>query len=194
MKERINAIELLVFMLQNVDGDPFLILADILKPIIYQSIKQRYIRGFDREDFLQEANKVFVESINKYKFEEEMKFPQYFSMQLENHLNMLIRKETALKRRSIKEATSYDELNELRKMKFHSTSGSNVSPEESAIVQETLHEYISDLSSFEKEVFFFYIADVSYEEIARRLNCEKEKAQSAMYRCGVKLKKIIKGM
>lgn len=192
MEEKINSSELLVFMLKNVDGDPFILLADICKPIVIRAIKRRYIRGFDNDDFWQEANQVLVESIAKYRFEEDMKFLQYYSMQLENHLNMLVRKETALKRRSIKEATSYDALSDLKSVHFHSASGYDATPEETAIVKETLDEYMQDLSNFEKEVFFFYIGDIPYSEIAEILKCDRDKVQNAIYRCGVKLKKLIR--
>lgn len=180
----INITELLIFMLKTIKGDPFTLLVEICRPVMLNAINNRYIRGYDREDFFQEAKEVLVEAVKKYKFDTDLRFLQYYSMCLETHLNILVRKDSALKRRSIKEASSLDELFERTGVDYSLGKDYDMNPENTAIANETFGKYISDLSTFEKEVFYRYLADLSYEEIAEQLNSTKTKVQNAFYRCG----------
>jgi len=48
-----------------------------------------------------------------------------------------------------------------------------------------------DLSSFEKQAFYHYLTDLSYEEIAKQMSCDKSKVQNAIYRCGMKFRRLV---
>lgn len=191
MSTNINITELLVFMLKEFNEDPFTLLLKTCKPVMMNAINNRYIRGYDREDFFQEAKEVLVEAVKKYKFDTDLRFLQYYSMCLETHLNILVRKESAVKRRSIKEASSLDEFYEKTGVDSFLDKSYDMNPENTAIANETFGEYILDLSTFEKEVFYNYLADLSYEEIAEKLDSTKTKVQNAFYRCGMKFRRLM---
>lgn len=186
-----NITELLIFMLKTIEGDPFNLLVESCRPVMLNAINKRFIRGYDREDFFQEAKEVLVETVKKYKFDTDLRFLQYYSMCLETHLDNLVRKESALKRRSIKEASSLDEFYEKTGIDYSTGNGYDMNPENKAIANETFGEYLLDLSTFEKEVFYHYLTDLSYEEIAEQLNSTKTKVQNAFYRCGMKFRRLV---
>jgi len=191
VSKTVNLSELIVFMLQKVNGDPFALLIDLCKPVMINAIESRYIRGYDRDDFFQEAKEVLVKAVEKYKFGTDLRFMQYYSMCLETHLNMLVRSESAIKRRSIKEASSLDEYQERTGVEYNLYGGYGTDPESKAIANETFSEYILDLSSFEKQAFYHYLTDLSYEEIAKQMSCDKSKVQNAIYRCGMKFRRLV---
>jgi len=186
-----NISEMLVFMLQKVDGDPFAALIELCKPVIYNSIENRYIRGFDRDDFFQEAKEVLVKAVSTYRFDTDLRFIQYFNVCLENHLNMLVRKETAFKRKSSKEASSLDELREKAGYEINYGQRYEMTPELKIIARETMNEGVVALSDFEKRAFFHYLTNLSYDDIAKQLDCDREKVQNAIYRCGMKFRSLV---
>lgn len=191
MHSSFNTTEFLVFMLKNFEGDPFQSLTKLCMPVIINSIENRYIRGFDRDDFLQEAKIALVNAVKSYKFETDLRFVQYYSLCLENHLNMLIRKDNAKKRLATKESTSLEEMYEANGYETSSKPSTN-NPEQSLIAKETYKNYLFDLSDFERRAFVHYLMNTPYDKIAEILECEKAQVQNAIYRCSKKLKDLVK--
>lgn len=182
--------ELIVLVLKSVDGDIFESLIDSCKPIIYKSINNRYIAGYDKEDLFQEASMVLMKSIQTYRFETDMRFQQYFGRCLTNHLNSLGRKSIATKRKSMNEAISMEYMTEVSGVEpTQSTRAAYfLNPEEETIAQEAYREYTSILSEFENEVFMLYLTNHSFDTIAKLLGTDTSKVKSAIYRCSKKLK------
>lgn len=186
--KKLNIGELLVFVIQQVNGDPFEALLKYCEPVVLNAMKNRYIRGYDRDDFMQEAREVLIKAVKNYKFDTDLRFLQYFSMCLESHYNGLLRKDTALKRRSMKWAYSISEIDEGQQLK---PGGAHLNPEGVLIAKEMLNDYLIGLSAFEREVFTYYLSDFSYEQIARKMNCNVDKAKAGVYRCSRKFKKLM---
>lgn len=184
--------DLLVLSLQTIGNHPFDELVEICKPITHGLTKRYFLPDYDREDFIQEGRSVLVSSVDNWKAEMGMPFLQYYHMQLLNHLNMLVRKNHAQKRRINLETSSLDNLIEEAGIHVQGTACATTLPEEMLILQETLDKYLVDLSPFESKVFELYCGGHSYEEISRVLSTTKEKVQNGMYRCRLKFKQTIK--
>lgn len=186
-----NLTKLIVLVLKSVDGDIYETLIDACKPIIYKAIGSRYISGYDQDDLFQEASIVLMKSIESYRFETDMRFQQYFSRCLMNHLNSLGRKSIADKRKSMNDAISMDYFTEVTGTEFSKSSRTvpYLDPADEAIAQESFKEYASKLSKFEMEVFKLYLKNHSFLNIASTLDEDVDKVKSAVYRCSNKLRK-----
>lgn len=185
-----NFPDLLVLSLQTTGHNPFDELIEICKPITHGVTKRYFLPDYDREDFLQEARCVVVSSVQNWKVEKGMPFLQYYHMQLLNHLNMLVRKNHAQKRRVNLETSSLDNLIEEAGIHVQGTACVTTLPEEMLLLQETMDRYQLDLSAFESQVFNLYLAGHSCEEISQILSTTRDKVQNAMYRCRLKFEKI----
>lgn len=189
MKQEKSIIEILILIIKYLKVDPFVHISKQLDPIKMSVISKFYIEGYDREDCMQEANKALYEAIQKYNPSSPMNFPQYYKMYLTNRFIQLLRNSQALKRKGMADAMRIENADEILKEKISSFSAS--SPEEQSILHESFDTYLSELSSFEKEVFHLSLIETSYEEIALQLNCSKDKVENALYRCKVKLKDLL---
>lgn len=184
-----NISDILVIALQTTGNNPFDELVEVCKPITYGLTKRYFLPDYEREDFLQEARTVLVSSVQKWDVEKGMPFLQYYHMQLLNHLNMLVRKKHALKRRINLDTSSLDNLIEEAGIHVQGTACATTLPEEMLLLQETMSRYRLDLSAFELEVFDLYVGGQSYEEISETLSTTREKVQNAIYRCRMKFEK-----
>lgn len=183
--------DLLVLSLQVVGMNPFDKLVEICEPITYSIIKRYFFPDYEREDFLQEARSVLVRSVSDWRMDKGMPFTQYYHMQLTNHLNMLVRKNHAQKRMVNLQTSSLDSLVEEAGIHMQGIANSATQPEEMAIAKETMENYLKELSELELAVFKLFIQGFSYEEISKALLVSGKQVQSAVYRCRVKLSKII---
>lgn len=184
-----NLADLLVLTLQTTGNNPFDELVEICKPITYGLTKRYFLPDYDREDFLQEARRVLVSSVDNWEIVKGMSFLQYYHMQLLNHLNMLVRKNYAQKRRVNLETSSLDNLIEEAGIHVQGTACVTTLPEEMLLLQETMDRYRLDLSVFEAEVFNLYLEGQSCEAISQLLSTTKVKVQNAIYRCRLKFEK-----
>lgn len=187
-----NAPDLLVLSLQTIGNDPFDKLIELCKPITYGVTKRYFFPDYEREDFLQEARSVLIKSVGDWKIEKGMPFLQYYHMQLSNHLNMLVRKNHAQKRRVNLETSSLDNLVEEAGIHVQGRAAKTTHPEEMTIMHETLDKYLLDLSPFESQVFDLFIKGQDYGKICDELTVPLDKVQNALYRCRVKLVNLIK--
>ncbi len=184
-----NYSDLLVLSLQTTGNNPFDELVEVCKPITYGVTKRYFLPDYDREDFLQEARAVLVSSVDNWRIEKGMPFLQYYHMQLLNHLNMLVRKNHAHKRRVNLVTSSLDNLIEEAGLQVQGKACVTTSPEEMLMLQEKLDRYLLKLSEFESEVFELYLKGQSCEEISQVLSTTEERVQNAVYRCRSKFKK-----
>lgn len=186
-----NVSDLLVLSLQTMGNDPFDKLVEICEPITYGVTKRYFFQDYEREDFLQEARSVLIKSVQDWNIEKGMPFLQYYHMQLYNHLNMLVRRNHAQKRRVNLETSSLDNLVEEAGIHVQGRAAITTHPEDMAIVSETYDKYLLGLSPFESEVFALFIKGQSYEKISHGLAVSIDKVQNALYRCRVKLANLI---
>lgn len=186
-----NLPDLLVLSIQALGTDPFAELVEVCKPITYGMTKRFFLPAYEREDFLQEGRSVLIKSVYDWKIEKGMPFLQYYQMQLLNHLNMLVRKNYAQKRRVNLEATSLDSLIEETGIHLQGVAPSTTQPEEMMLMQETLDQYIVDLSPLELEVFDLYLSGKLPKEIGKKLAQPEATIRNAIYRCRLKLANLI---
>lgn len=184
-----NLPDLIVLTLQNVGNNPFEVLVELCKPITYGVTKRFFLPDYEKEDFLQEARTVLVSSTSNWKAEKGMPFLQYYHMQLLNHLNMLVRKNYAQKRRVNLETSSLDNLIEEAGIHVQGTACVTTLPEEVLALKEMYERYQLDLSPLEAKVFDLYVEGHSYEEISEILSMSKDKVQNAIYRCRLKFER-----
>lgn len=181
--------DLLVVTLQTLGNNPFEELVEICRPITYGVTKRYYLPGYEKEDFLQEARIVLVSSTQNWQRDRGMPFLQYYHMQLLNHLNMLVRKNHAQKRRINLETSSLDNLIEEAGIQVQGKACRTTHPDEMLMLQEMMGRYKMDLSPLELEVYELYMGGQSYEEISETLSLTREKVQNAFYRCRIKFDK-----
>lgn len=190
IEKEFSLTELMVLVLQSVDGDVYQALVEECKPVIYKAIGGRYIAGYDQEDLFQEANIVLLRAIENYQFGSDIRFMPYFSHCLKNHYNSLGRKSLANKRKSLNQAISMDYLAEVSGHEFFLTKlGKQFDPAEKMMAKESYQSYTSSLSKFEMDVFKLYLKNHSLDQIAQELGQDLVKVKSAVYRCNSKLKK-----
>lgn len=187
-----NLPDLLVLSLQTIGSDPFEQLVEVSNPITYGLTKRYFFQDYDQEDFLQEARSVLVKSVSKWEIEQGMPFLQYYHMQLSNHLNMLVRKNHAQKRKVNLKTSSLDSLVEEAGTHVQGKASVLTHPEEMTILHETLNEYLLELSPFESEVFDLFVEGQSREAISKKLSASIPQVRNALYRCRMKLVNLIK--
>ncbi len=187
-----NLPDLLVLSLQTIGSDPFEQLVEVSNPITYGLTKRYFFQDYDQEDFLQEARSVLVKSVSKWEIEQGMPFLQYYHMQLSNHLNMLVRKNHAQKRKVNLKTSSLDNLVEEAGAHVQGKASVMTHPEEMTILHETLNEYLLELSPFESEVFDLFVEGQSREAISKKLSASIPQVRNALYRCRMKLVNLIK--
>lgn len=186
-----NISDLIVLSLQIVGLHPFDKLVKLCEPITYSTIKKYFFPDYERDDFLQEARSVLVKSLQDWEISRGMPFTQYYHMQLNNHLNMLVRKNHAQKRVVNLHTSSLDSLVEVAGIHVQGLADSLTHPEELAIARETMGDYLLNLSKLETLVFKYYLKGYSYEEISKKLGITVGQTQSALYRCRKKLSRMI---
>lgn len=175
-------VDAIIFQIQSGDDSRFPELLKRCETILRKAIYGKFIRGYEREDLYQEACLILVESIEKYDFDRGMSFNQYVCLSLDNHFNRLIRWSNALKRKSFKDSLSLEGV--LEENGYQLVGYSNaIQPEDKAIVNETMEEYLGKLSYFERTVCLYWFLGYSYDEIAEDLNCDREQVMSAKHRC-----------
>lgn len=170
-------------------GNPiaFQVLLERCQPLIKRAISKRYIKGYDREDLYQEACVVLVEASQNYDFTKGMSFNQYACLCIDNHFQRLIRWNNAMKRKSTRDALSLDGVMEENGFQLAGPVHI-VQPEDRPIIVETIDEYITCLSSFEKKVCLNCYLGYSYDDIAIRLSCDRKKVLNAKHRCTEKFR------
>lgn len=197
MKKRVdksgeeNMPDLIVLTLQTLGMNPFDKLVELCEPITYSVIKKYFLKDYERSDFLQEARSVLVRATRDWRVTVGMSFTQYYHMQLTNHLNMLIRKKRAQKRKVNEYTESLDNLVQEAGVHIEGTSNPATQPEEVVIARETYSEYLAELSELEARVNQLFMNNTSFEGMSEKLNITNAQARSALYRCRTKLSGLI---
>ncbi|MCC5895449.1 MAG: sigma-70 family RNA polymerase sigma factor [Alkalibacterium sp.] len=179
----------LIFQIQSGDETVFPVLLERCQPLIKRAIFRRYIKGYERDDLYQEACVVIVESSQKYEFNKGMSFNQYACLCIDNHFHRLIRWNNAVKRQSIRDSLSLEGVMEDNGYQLVGPSHT-VQPEDRPIIEETINDYLTCLSPFEKDVCLNCYLGYSYDDIAELLKCSRNKVVNAKHRCTEKFRKF----
>lgn len=189
INQELKAPEVLVLLLQNDDKCPFEGLMKLCRPIVYSAIKNYYLEGYETEDLLQEGRVVLAKAVDDYQFHRNMEFLKYYQMMLMNHLNKLLRKQDAQKRKANTNAYSLEEIKENTGKPLEGLAAADTRPEDVAIVKQSYSQYIYDLSDLETLVYAGYLEKKTPEEMAEIVGCNVEQVHNALYRCKKKLNK-----
>lgn len=190
--EKLNDIEIMD-MIKKGDYSSFEVLFQRYLPVVKCTIKDLYIKGFDRDDFFQEARITFSKAIHFYDSERGLTIGNYFKLNLKHHFFTLVRKDMAQKRRISKVSESWENLLENGSSPYYTEQYiREMAFERDLEVKECLPEYIESLSEFECQVFFLHLRNADKQDIADELNCNVTQVVNALDRCKRKLKDKIK--
>ena len=183
-----NELEILVMLIQCINFDLFERLMKRCKPTISSLTNKFFLENYSRDDLIQEARRVLVIAADKYDHSKGVEFSKYYYMQLSNHFKHLLRKENAQKRIANTKTSSLDKLAESAGIHVKGTSSIMTHPEDVMLAKEAFVGYLVELSPFEKDVFLLFLSHHSPEKIAEKLGFKVKQVQTAIYRCGMKLR------
>lgn len=185
--------EQLLFLIKYGNKDPFEVLMMRYYPLVGKAIQGYYLRGYDQEDFRQEARMIFYHAVHSYDAAKGYTFGKFFQLALRNHIYSLVRKDMAQKRRMEKTATSLDGLAEKGMVPHHATEHQHApTPLDYILVNDKLSEYKDSLSPLEQKVFSAYLKKEPFEEIAEDLEVTENQVKNALDRCKRKMKDQLK--
>ncbi|MGG5314584.1 sigma-70 family RNA polymerase sigma factor [Enterococcus sp. AZ072] len=168
------------------DEEAFEKLFSAYKGVVYAMQQVYYIRIFDEDDWLQEGRLAMHDSIMNYQHGSHATFGLYFKRVLKNRIVCELRKQEAEKRRSNKNTISVEGegVGYLAQRLVY-----NEQIEERMIVREILNNLTIEYSLLEARMLDAYINDSDIAMVAKELEIDLAKAESALGRAKRKLKK-----
>ncbi|MBP2098982.1 sigma-70 family RNA polymerase sigma factor [Enterococcus rivorum] len=161
-------------------------------PLVFKMRKKYYLKGFDREDWLQEGRIIFYHSLEKYEAERQISIGNYFKFNFENHIKSLVRKQCAVKRKIDAESISLDQKMDRQGETFFDYMGvENNNALDQMIIREKLEQLPEVLSIFERTTFNNYIVGKDLPEIAKENEVKNGTVRSAFDRAKKKVKDIM---
>ncbi|WP_027109117.1 sigma-70 family RNA polymerase sigma factor [Lacticigenium naphthae] len=187
-----RTLEYVIDLLQNGPEDPFEELYNMFTPLIHKEMKDLFIRGYDQDDFIQEARIVLYKAVMEYKPKKEVSFGVFYKSILSNEKVSMIRHDNAQKRQATKHASSLEDLQD-KGLEYvvKGTRGDRNSPEALAILNANLEEYFMGLSSFEQEVFLVALKENPEADPRLLQKYTFPQIKNANDRCRKKLKENI---
>ncbi|GEQ61081.1 DNA-directed RNA polymerase specialized sigma subunit [Vagococcus lutrae] len=161
---------------KNDDGDAFSELFQQYTPIVSNFFHHYYVRGFDWEDWVQEANIVLHLAIQDYNEFFGIHFSAYYKILLKRHLFSLIRRDNAKKRRSNQELLSIHSLYENDKVRRLMSDSVDLDAIDQVIINETIKNMIEKLDKFDQEIFCAYLQGNTLKQISGKYDCSIYKA------------------
>lgn len=148
-----------------------------------------YLKGFEDDDWFQEAMLSFYQAVLKYDPKKGHTFGNFFKLSFKHHIFSLIRKDAAQKRKIDKEYVSLDAVYEKNGQQeiFANDQQDDITYKQ-VTVQEEFAEYFQRLSRYEKKVFQQNLTQRSISEIATTLSCEENQVKNGLERCRKKLR------
>lgn len=181
--------EQLLFLIKHGKKDPFEVLLMRYYPLVGKSTQGFFLRGYDQDDFCQEARVIFYHAVKTYDETKGFTFGKFYQLALRNHFFSLVRKDMAQKRIMEKTATSLEGLAEKGMHTYGETQHSTApSPLDYALVNEKLSDYPRSLSPLEQKVFCAYLKKETVEDIADQLDTTTNQIKNALDRCKRKMK------
>lgn len=180
----------IIDMMRRGDCSHFEVLFQRYLPLVKNMIRDFYVQGFERDDFIQEARIVLNKTVLFFNAKRGHTFGNYFKLNLTNHFNSLVRKDMAKKRRIGKMSESLEGLLENGfSPRYIENYEGGMTFENAIEVKECIPQYVESLSKFECQVLVCHMHHLEKEEIAAELNCDIIQATNALDRCKRKLKK-----
>lgn len=174
----------------NEDGQSFSVLFNQYRPVIYKTRKKYHIHSFDLDDWLQEGQIVFMETLKSYNIEKSVTLGAYFKINFERHACNLLRHQQALKRKGESESLSLEYCMESTGDQVFQCREDTVCYEESVELREILSGFVPLLSELETEMLYVELG-LTYLGVTQVDNSEtcRKNAKSRMKR---KLKDFLK--
>lgn len=161
-------------------------------PLIFKMRKKYFLKGYDREDWLQEGRIVFFHSLEKYEVGRKISIGNFFKFNFENHIRSLVRKQCAIKRKVDAESVSLEQKMANQGEAFFDYLGvENNNVLDQMIIREKLEELPGMLSNFERTIFRNYIVGKDLTDIAKEKSVKNGAVRSAFDRAKKKFKDIM---
>lgn len=162
------------------------ILFDRYKPLIKSKIKTYYLIGGDKDDIYQEGLIGFYKALVDY-LPGEVSFSYFANLCITRRMQTAVRTANRKKHSPLNDYLSIDDQDSEKLL-----VASDVSDPQKLFISDEryrqLKDYIdSKLSDFEKQVFFMYIKDVSYADIAKATGKSRKSVDNAIQRIKGKL-------
>lgn len=156
-----------------------------------------YINQIEAQDAYAECLYAFNMAINDFDVTKQSGFATFLSLCIERRLIKVIRRASTEKNKINKSAYSLDYVYEEFGMPLKEILEDNNNLDPSTIIEDeekfkNLNNDIEDLlSSLEKKVFIYLKEQLSYQEIALKLNKEPKQIDNAIQRIKIKIKELI---
>lgn len=159
-------------------------------PIVLHQRSKSYLRFYDLDDWLQEGRIVCYQSIHRYDCYKNVTFGLFFKINFERWVISAIRFQEAQKRK-INQVT--DSLDYQIELKGEGLNGfqEDLKAETSleyVFVRETLENFSTCLSDFERDVYEYVLQGEDMDSIAKHLNVSRQKVDCGYSRLKRKLK------
>lgn len=179
----------IIKMIRNGDSSHFEELFHRYLPLVKNMVRDFYVQGFERDDFIQEARIVLNKTVLFFNAKRGHTFGNYFKLNLTNHFNSLVRKDMAKKRRIGRMSESLEGLLENGfSPRYIENYEGGMTFENALEVKECIPQYVESLSKFECQVLVCHLHQKDKEEIAAELNCDTIQVTNALDRCKRKLR------
>lgn len=153
-------------------------------PLVRKLQRQYYFKQLDRDDWEQEAQIVCWKIIKKFDENNGATFGSFFKISLRNRAFDILRREKKIEsvNQSFKQADEADNVVDYSRSR----------PDDCAICQTEVDEFLTYCSSFELSVFDLITKGHTKTEMRRILNCDERSIDGALNRCRKKLKLVLK--
>lgn len=183
--------ECLVSMYKNGNHNALAMLIGRYVNVINIKISIYKLSDNDIEDAKQEMLISFLNIINTYDDEKNIKFKTYANRcldnSLKNYLNKIFTKKSVVERNTVTLDENIDNLS----MKLDYENPQSIY-EDKIVYGELLKEIQLKLSEFEKNVLFYHLDGKSYAQIATLCNSTIKAVDNALQRIRRKLKTVLK--
>ncbi|MDO4671074.1 MAG: sigma-70 family RNA polymerase sigma factor [Aerococcus sp.] len=183
----------LVARYQQASGDErealFVELLVRFRPLVRSYYRRFYNLQFEQDDFEQEMSICMWAALRTYKAERNVTFGAYLSIRLYRRCLDLFRFTRHPRRYTASGVTSLNTpIGEGMELADTVQSKTTYAPDHAFLVQEELHRFYGELSTFEYEVLMSVTHRQTFLEIATRLRKPSASVRSAYYRAHRKLR------
>lgn len=155
------------------------------KPLVSVIASKYFLVGADKEDLIQEGWIGLFKAINSYDERKNINFVKYASLLINREIVSTVRRANAGKNQALDTSVFVED---------DDTLPSNVTPEDSVISLENIHEISDDIDSLlserERKVVKYFVQGYTYMDIASILNVTPKSVDNTLTRIKSKLKHI----
>lgn len=174
----------LISLVREKDSNALVELLSRYIGIVYNIKNKYYLRGYDEDDWKQDALISCYEACCLFDVKRGSKFGSFFKTYLSNHACSLLRHELAQRREGYRHAISYEGL-----MSIGGVEEKTVELEV-PIDGEILEKYLKSLSHVEIIIFLHHVGYISQKKL-NKMGFTKKQIQQAKHRCKKKFLEIL---